>query len=163
VKRSHLWNRIVVALGHQAAPLPKKSALTVARASAAHRVLVAEDNPVNQRVAVRMLERLGYRADVAANGFEALAALERTPYALVLMDCQMPELDGWETTRAMRQREADGARRTTIVALTANAMQGDAEKCLAAGMDDYLSKPVQLAELAALLARHLDAETQPAA
>ena len=156
VKRSHLWNRLVAALGRETAPQPGTLARKLVRAQAGQRVLVAEDNPVNQRVAVRMLERLGYSAEVANTGKEALDALQRERFALVLMDCQMPELDGWEATAEIRRREAAGAPRTTIVALTANAMQGDAERCLAAGMDDYLSKPVQLADLATLLAKYLD-------
>jgi two-component system sensor histidine kinase/response regulator len=127
---------------------------TIELADATIRVLVAEDNPVNQRVAVRMLERLGLRADVAADGHEALGRLGTTSYALILMDCQMPELDGYEVTARIRAREEPG-HRTPIIAMTAAAMQGDRERCLAAGMDDYISKPVRLNELRTTLERWL--------
>jgi CheY-like chemotaxis protein len=107
---------------------------------------VAEDNVVNQKVAVRMLERLGCRAEVAANGLEAITALERAPYDIVLMDCQMPDLDGYAATRAFRQREGS-AGHTIIIALTAHALEGDRDRCIAAGMDDYMSKPLSPADL----------------
>ena len=118
------------------------------------RVLVAEDNPVNQRVAVRMLERLGLGADVAANGHEAVQSFGRRPYAAILMDCQMPELDGFEATAWIRAREGND-RHTPIIAMTASAMRGDRERCLAAGMDDYISKPVTIEGLRTVLERWL--------
>ncbi len=106
------------------------------------RILLAEDNLINQKVAVRMLQKHGFACDIAANGKEAIAQLAREPYALILMDCQMPEMDGFAATRAIRQAEQETKRRIPIVAMTANAMRGDRERCLEVGMDDYISKPV---------------------
>jgi CheY-like chemotaxis protein len=106
-------------------------------------ILLAEDNLVNQIVTQRMLSKLGYRSDLAANGFEVLQALERQHYDVVLMDVQMPEMDGLETTRMIRQRWAD-EETPIIIAMTASALKGDREACLAAGMDDYVSKPVKI-------------------
>ena len=132
-----------------------------------------EDNVVNAKLAVRMLERLGCRVDVASNGHEALKMVQSIPFDIVFMDCQMPEMDGFEATRAIRQWE-DTSRvgqspitRLPIVALTANAMQGDRERCLAAGMDDYITKPLARADLARVLEaikpRAANAATVPAA
>jgi two-component system, sensor histidine kinase and response regulator len=126
------------------------------------RILVVDDNPVNQRVAVRMLERRGHQVDVANNGVEAVAAVAHTAYDAVLMDRQMPEMDGFEATRVIRIREGPN-RHTVIIAMTAGAMIGDEEECLAAGMDAYLSKPVQAATLAAMIDRWVPyREAQPA-
>jgi CheY-like chemotaxis protein len=110
--------------------------------SARWRVLVAEDNAINQKVAARMLNKLGCRVDVAANGIEALELWSKLPYDVIFMDCQMPEMDGYEATREIRRLEKGAGGHTPIVALTANAMAGDREKCLSAGMDDFIAKPV---------------------
>ncbi|RQW79927.1 MAG: PAS domain S-box protein [Methanothrix sp.] len=108
------------------------------------RILLAEDNAINQKVALLMLKRLGYSADVAANGLEVLQALDRQPYDIVLMDVQMPEMDGFDAARRIRERWPNGPK---IIAITAYALEGDRERCLEAGMDDYISKPIQLEEL----------------
>jgi CheY-like chemotaxis protein len=124
------------------------------------RVLLAEDNPVNLKVAVIMLRNLGLEVDVTTNGREALEAWERDRHTLIFMDCQMPELDGYQATREIRRREGR-ERRTAIVAMTAEAISGDRESCLAAGMDDYVSKPVRREVLVRVLARWLDPERRP--
>jgi CheY-like chemotaxis protein len=128
-------------------------------------VLVAEDNPVNQAIAVGMLEHLGCRTAVAGNGCEAIQSLKQSSYDLILMDCQMPEMDGYEATRMIRQQEqyaggnggesSSQDRRIPIIALTANALEGSREVCLAAGMDDYLAKPFNETQLCTILKRWL--------
>jgi len=197
VRQAHLYDCLSLVLGSPsvsavsaasiAAPLVTRHTVTEAQAQrrTLGRVLVAEDNVVNQKVAAKMLEREGYRVDVAANGREALEAAARIPYALIFMDCHMPEMDGYDATREIRRREAMGqglgeeagqagqeeargtrleapascpgpfkaARRVPIIAMTANALKGDREKCLEAGMDDYVAKPVRREDLMSLLAR----------
>jgi CheY-like chemotaxis protein len=143
------------------APVPASAHPFVAdsKTAAAHaeRVLLAEDNAINQKVALHMLGRLGYRVDVAGDGAEALAAVRRQAYDVILMDVQMPEMDGLEASRQIRALDLGPRARPWIIALTANAMQGDREACLAAGMDDYISKPIKSEELTAALDRAREA------
>ncbi len=159
VRQSALYDMLAAALG--ACPAPTRAqARTPAIEEVAFtgHVLLAEDNVVNQEVASYMLERLRYQVTLANNGREALDALDGGAFDLVLMDCQMPELDGFAATREIRRREGEyGRARISIVALTANAMEGDRERCIDAGMDDYLTKPFTQDGLAGMLARHLKA------
>jgi CheY-like chemotaxis protein len=123
-----------------------KSELAGIFAGAPVRVLVAEDNVVNQKVAVRMLERLGLRPDVASNGREAVELCATLPYAVIFMDCKMPEMDGYEATAEIRKRQGpDG--RVAIIAMTADVMEGARERCITAGMDDYIAKPMRLGDM----------------
>ena len=156
VKPSALHDALMTALhGRDHAPSVRLSERPAAdtELGARHplRILLAEDNVVNQKVATRLLSQLGYAADIAGNGLEVLAAVAQQPYDLILMDVQMPEVDGLEATRRIRAGDP-ATRGVRIVAMTANALAGDREMCLAAGMDDYLSKPIRPAELAAALA-----------
>jgi PAS domain S-box-containing protein len=159
VKQSELLQTILAALGADRQPAgpaaPARPPSGAARRPLS--VLLAEDNPVNQKLAVRLLEKQGHTVVVAESGRAALAALERQSFDLVLMDVQMPEMDGLEATALVRQREAGTGRRVPILAMTAHAMKGDRERCLAAGMDGYLTKPVQARELFEAIARLLPA------
>jgi len=146
-------------------PIITQSALQTQRQPARARILLAEDNDVNQKVAVRLLEKLGYRVDIASDGKAAVAAWKVGGYELVLMDCQMPELDGYAATRNIRELEladtSTAARRTPIIALTADAVQGTEETCRAAGMDGYLSKPIDRVLLQTTIARLLERVALP--
>ncbi|MBH0209502.1 MAG: PAS domain-containing protein [Nitrospira sp.] len=186
IRQSLLYECLSVVLGSPsetavsapptAVPIITRHSLSEAQTRSRPLVLVVEDNPVNQKVAANMLEKLGYRVNVAANGCEAVESLARIPYALVFMDCQMPEMDGFEATREIRKREAvlvqreapasgeevcftneerRGTYHVPIIAMTANAMQEDRDRCLASGMDDFLSKPVTKKALETVLARWL--------
>jgi CheY-like chemotaxis protein/HPt (histidine-containing phosphotransfer) domain-containing protein len=162
VKQSQLYQCLAVVLAHEEAAPDLRSQRFVTGQSLPttfkrkHRILLAEDNITNQKVALAILEKMGYRVDAVANGREVIEALETLPYALVLMDCQMPEMDGYEATRVIRDPASKvRSHDIPVIAMTAYAMQGDREKCLAAGMNDYISKPVQPVELAATLAHWL--------
>ncbi|MCA1957097.1 MAG: response regulator, partial [Nitrospira sp.] len=195
VRKSQLHDCLRMVMGRSAASIGRIDAAAsiepplitrhqVAEAHASVRLLVVDDNPVNQKVAVRMLEKLGYRADVAGNGHEALAALARRPYDIVFMDCQMPEMDGFEATRRIRELETAPLsvasdhtsphlsspqppgdtlpttkhRRVPIIAMTANAMEADRQQCLACGMNDFISKPISREDLERVLSQWLTAK-----
>jgi CheY-like chemotaxis protein/anti-sigma regulatory factor (Ser/Thr protein kinase) len=158
---STFWFEVALPLadqGDQTEQTPARSTALGGRDTAGHLtdaaplVLVAEDNPVNQMLATRQLDGDGYRTEVVSNGREAVAATERTNYAAVLMDCEMPEMDGYEATRQIRSREIE-PNHLPIIAITAHSMSGDREKCLAAGMDEYVSKPLRRIELRDALTR----------
>jgi signal transduction histidine kinase/DNA-binding response OmpR family regulator len=168
---STFWFELPLATGEAgeqpATPAPPSLAAgerdaTGALTETAPLVLVAEDSPVNQLLAVRLLDQCGFRADVVADGREAVAATARTDYAAVLMDCQMPELDGYEATAEIRLREGDGPH-LPIIAMTANSMAEDRDRCLAAGMDDYVSKPIRPQLLVEALRRHVESAAPPSA
>jgi CheY-like chemotaxis protein len=166
VKQSRLFDCLISVLGRAAAEhvftKPEEESANQgleAELAKVHgaRILLAEDNIVNQKVALAQLRGLGFTADSAVNGNEVLEAIKRVPYDIILMDCQMPEMDGYEASRKIRQAEkasqATWPAPVRIIAMTANAMAGDREKCISAGMDDYLSKPVRKSDLQAALLR----------
>jgi CheY-like chemotaxis protein len=157
IKQSQLYNALAGIFGQvEAQPARVAAQLPIVDAQMAIRyplaILLAEDNIFNQKLATHLLGQMGYQADVAANGLETIQAVERQPYDVILMDVQMPEMDGLEATRQMCARWPRG-QRPHIIAMTANAMEGDREMCLQAGMDDYISKPIRTNELAAALER----------
>jgi CheY-like chemotaxis protein len=148
VKQSDLFDGIINALGYfsneKAPVVPER---TVKKAQSPLRILIVEDNVVNQKVAGAMLEKRGHSTLIASNGREALKTLDEESVDLILMDVQMPEMDGLEATRLIREKERADGRHVPIFAMTAHAMKGDRERCLAAGMDDYISKPIREADL----------------
>jgi CheY-like chemotaxis protein len=157
VGQAELLDAILTALGTK--PVKEAMPALVTRHSLREtgnqlRILLAEDNPINQVLAVRLLEKRGHSVTVAGNGKEALAALEKRSFDLVFMDVQMPEMDGFEATAAIRQKEKTSANHQPIIAMTAHAMVGDKERCLEAGMDDYITKPIRPQELTELLTRY---------
>jgi CheY-like chemotaxis protein len=156
IRQSELRQAVAKALGAQdqkgPVPLITRTSLQDADGQTISlRVLLAEDNRVNQHLATRLLETRGHHVTVACNGREALAAFERESFDLVLMDVQMPDMDGFEATAVIREREKGSGLHVPVIALTAHAMKGDREKCLAAGMDGYLTKPIRILELDGIL------------
>ena len=158
VRQSQLHDTLVSLLAHETAPKAAPVSAAGARIdpemAARHplRILLAEDNVVNQKLALRILQQMGYRADLASNGIEAVESVQRQVYDVVLMDVQMPEMDGLDASRQICARWQPHER-PRIVAMTANAMQGDRDMCLAAGMDDYLTKPIRVERLVEALSR----------
>jgi two-component system sensor histidine kinase/response regulator len=152
VRKALLHNTVQQALGHLSEHVESAMLSPIKADSGSAPILLVEDNPDNQKLATRLLQKYGYRCEIASNGREALDMMANSLYPLVLMDCQMPEMDGFQATRAIREREGT-TRRTPIVAMTAYSMRGDRERCLQAGMDDYLSKPVDEKLLVAALQR----------
>ena len=150
LRQSQLFDTLVTLLAQDTVPKAAQGAKPRLDAQMAKRhplrILVAEDNVVNQKLALRLLQQMGYRADIASNGIEAIESLERQPYDVVLMDVQMPEMDGLAASREINRRWPDGTR-PRIVAMTANAMRGDREECIKAGMDDYVTKPIRVDQL----------------
>ena len=169
LRQSRLFDCLALMLNKERMPAtrPHPSALQSLQAKPKSNngglIPAAEDNAVNQKVALLLLKELGFSADVVGNGREAIEAITRTKYSLVFMDCQMPELDGMEATGEIRRMEAITGRHVPVVAMTAHAMQGDREKCIAAGMDDYISKPVTASKLNEILQHWLPRTTSETA
>ena len=164
VRQQHLHDCLALALGRQGDPDSARATLitrhTIAEAKSRRarvRILLAEDNPVNQRVALAMLRKIGYQAEAVQSGREVLSALAAARYDLVLMDCQMPDMDGYEATREIRKLDGP-TRDIPVIALTANAMEGDRTRCLSAGMNGYIAKPVTAGAIADVLERWLATE-----
>jgi CheY-like chemotaxis protein len=160
VRQSQLRECLELALGRAQRSPEARSIITrhivSENANSGVRILLAEDNAINQKVAQHMLKNLGYRLDVVANGWEAVRALEMIDYDLVLMDCMMPDMDGFEATAMIRDADSNVKNHDVpVIAMTANAMKGDREKCIEAGMDDYLAKPVNKHELKSVIERWL--------
>jgi CheY-like chemotaxis protein len=162
IKQSQLFDCLVTVLGklRDGTEAGEKPGLvtryTLAEAKREARILLVEDNVVNQKFALKLLEKAGYRADVVGNGNEAVKALETDAYDLVLMDVQMPEMDGYEATGVIRDPQSKVQNHEVpIIAMTAHAMKGDRERCIEAGMDDYISKPIQVQKLAEVMERFL--------
>jgi two-component system, sensor histidine kinase and response regulator len=162
IKQSRLYDALA-GIQAERAPVESDDSLEAPSALAGLHVLIAEDNPVNQQVLLRQAQRLGIVVDAVANGEEVLAALAERHYDAVLMDCQMPVMDGYSATRSIRERESSGGRRLPIVAVTANAMREDFERCRQSGMDDFVAKPVTLAALANAIERAVSATRAAAA
>jgi len=169
IRQSELREAIARVLGANASegaiPLVTRYSLgSACEPGSALRILLVEDNAVNQRLAVRLIEKRGHRVSVASNGRRAIEVLEKESFDLVLMDVQMPEMDGFEATAAIRKREEATGTHTPVIALTAHAMKGDRERCLDAGMDGYLAKPIRSHELDQVLDKQIARrrETAPA-
>lgn len=161
IRQSDLYDCIATVMGiaetedkNKTEKLITQHTINERRKSKKMRILIAEDNPVNQKVTKNQVQRLGYKSDLVANGFEVLEALKNESYSLILMDCQMPEMDGYQATEEIRRNEGK-SERIPIIAITANAMTGEQEKCLAAGMDDYLSKPFKQDDLRVVIEKWL--------
>jgi CheY-like chemotaxis protein len=154
IRQSELLNAILLALGSSATTEPSDAGpeAPAERGCRGLRVLLAEDNPINKRLALRLLEKRGHSVTIATNGREALAAWAAERFDLILMDVQMPEMDGFEATAAIRARERRNGGHIPIIAMTAHALKGDEERCLAAGMDGYVAKPIQATALFAVIA-----------